>query len=300
MTKMTDIGFLGLGQMGAAIAERLLGKDFRLHVYEPSPQALAPFLAGGAVVHKSPREVADVATVVFACLPNQKVSMQVAQEVGQGGAIRIYVEMSTIGKETIDRIASVMSAARIETVDSPITGGPPVARAGNLTLLVSGQPSAVETLQPILRLMGRNIYTLGDKPGMGQAMKVVNNIIMAANTVIASEALAMGAKAGLDAGQMLEVLANGTGQSFAACTIVERGVRGTFDYGAALSIVNKDVNLGVDEARALGVAMPVIDRARQSWNAAYKAGWGDKDFTAILAFIEQASGTLVRAARKRS
>ena len=300
MTKTTDIGFLGLGRMGAAIAERLLGRAIRVHVYDTSAAALKPFRDGGAVVHESPKAVADAATIVFACLPGQQVSLNVALGplgVIQGSAIRIYVEMSTIGKETIDGIAAGLSAKNIVTVDAPVTGGPPVARSGNLTLLVSGTPAALDELQPFLALMGRNIHTLGDKPGMGQAMKVVNNLIMAANVVVASEGLAFGAKAGLDAGQMLRILRDGTGQSFAACEIVERAVRGTFDYGAALSILDKDTALGLQEAGALGLTMPVIDQARKTWHEAYEAGWGDKDFTAILAFIEQANGTLVRAAK---
>jgi 3-hydroxyisobutyrate dehydrogenase len=290
MQAITDVGFLGLGHMGAAMAERLLGKPFRFHVYDPSPAALKPFTDGGAVAHTSPKSVADAATVVFACLPSQKVSLDVAfgdKGVAHGSKIRIYVEMSTIGKKTIDEIAGGLAERDIETVDSPITGGPPVARAGNLTLLVSGAPAARDALQPIFEMIGKNIYALGDRPGMGQAMKIVNNLLMATNMVAACEGLAFGAKAGLDHQTMLDILRKGTGQSFSGCEILQRAVSGTFDFGAALTIIDKDMALGLEEAQALGLKLPVLDQARALWSEAYEAGWGDRDFTTVLTYVEQ-------------
>src|SRR6516164_7027696 len=102
MKPVEDVGFLGLGQMGGPMAERLLGQSFRLHVYDPSPTALAPFTAGAAIVHDSPRAVADAATLVFACLPSRGVSLSVGlgpDGVAHGSAIRLYAEMSTIGQD---------------------------------------------------------------------------------------------------------------------------------------------------------------------------------------------------------
>jgi 3-hydroxyisobutyrate dehydrogenase len=203
--------------------------------------------------------------------------------------------MSTIGRDTIGEIDAGLSARGIETLDAPVTGGPPVARAGRLAMLVAGRSAAVEPAKPLLALMGSHVFVLGDRPGMGQLMKVVNNIVMATNVVTACEGLAMGAKAGLDAGVMLEVLGAGSGQSFAACEIVKRGVAGSFDFGAALSILDKDMALGVREAHALGAVVPMIERASEQWHAAYEAGLGGLDFTAILQFVEQRSGTTVRA-----
>ncbi|MGE4243112.1 NAD(P)-dependent oxidoreductase [Ramlibacter sp.] len=298
MTKHTDIGFIGLGQMGSAMAERLLGKDFRLHVFDTNAAAVKPFTDGGATAHDTPKSVADVASIVFACLPGQKISLDVAfgpQGVIHGKAIEVYVETSTIGKETIDRIAATLAERKIGTVDCPVTGGPPVARAGGLTMLGSGEPANFAAVQPLLALIGKNVYHLGDKPGLGQAMKIVNNIIMATNVVVAAEGLAFGTKAGLDAGQMLEILSNGTGQSFACNRIIANGVEGKFNYGASIMILDKDMTLGMYEAGVLGAELPVTDRARETWHAAYEAGMGDKDFTAILEWVEKASGTVVRS-----
>ena len=298
MTQIKEVGFLGLGQMGGAIAERLLEKSFRLHVFDPSVEASKSFGDRGAVLHDSVRSVANVASVVFACLPSQEVSIQAAlgaDGVIQGTSVKIYVEMSTIGNEAVNHIASKLALNDIAMVDSPVTGGPPVARAGNLTLLTAGAPENIKQLEPILALMGKNIYQISERLGMGQMMKVINNLIMATNVVVACEGLSMGAKAGLDPAMMLAVLNNGTGQSFALNEIISRGVYGTFDFGAALSILDKDVTLGLKDAEALGAILPVIDAARKQWRAALEDGMGREDFTAMLRFVEKNNGTVVRA-----
>lgn len=298
MTDTTNVGFLGLGQMGGAIAERLLGQPFRLHVHDPAPGAMERFVRAGAVAHDSARAVADAASVVFACLPSMKVSRDVAfgqDGVVHGKAIKLYADMSTVGRAAIEEITAGLQARGIDTLDAPVTGGAPVARAGRLTMLVSGRPASVEQARPLLALMGKEIHVLGDRPGMAQVMKVVNNIIMGANLVVAAEGLSFGAKAGLDAGAMLGVLQSGTGQSFAACEILRRGIAGTFDYGAALTILDKDMALGLSEAAGLEAVMPVIAQAGAAWQAALEAGLGAQDFTSILKFVEQLNQTLVRA-----
>lgn len=297
MSRFNDVGFLGLGQMGSAIAERLLGQAFRVHVYDPVAAVMDDFRARGALTHGSPREVADHAEVVFACLPNVQVSRLVAlgdDGVIRGKKVRFYAEMSTIGREAVESIAGELGASNIQMLDSPVTGGPPVARNGGLTLLVSGVDTVVEELRPLLQLMGRNIFVLGDRPGMGQIMKVVNNIVMGTNVVTASEGLSLGAKAGLNPAAMLQAIQAGTAQSFAAGPILQRGVAGTFDYGAALSILDKDMALGLKEAAALGVELPVIAQAREQWHAAAESGLTDEDFTAMLKYVERRNGTVVR------
>lgn len=297
------IGFLGLGQMGGAIAERLLGKDFSLHVHDPVRPVMERFISAGATAHDSPRSVADAASIVFACLPGKEASLSAAagaDGVLHGSAIQVYAEMSTIGQPAIGQIAALLQARQIAVVDAPVTGGPAVARAGDLTMLVAGEPAAVAVVRPFLAMAGKNIFSLGDQPGMAQAMKVVNNLLMAANMIVACEGLVMGAKAGLDADVMLRVLNAGSGQSFSACEILRKGVEGTFDFGASLSILHKDVSTGMCAAQALDVEMPVIEQAYRTWRAAFEAGWGEQDFTAILQVIEQKNGTLVRGEALRA
>ncbi|MBU9374281.1 NAD(P)-dependent oxidoreductase [Burkholderia multivorans] len=297
METLEHIGFLGLGQMGGPMAERLLGQSFRLHVYDPSPAALEPFIESGAVIHDSPHAVADAASIVFACLPNRDVSLAVGlgpDGVVHGKAIRVYAEMSTIGQDMIERIGAGLAEKGIDIVDAPISGGAPAARAGTLAMLAAGAPAAVEQLMPLLSLIGKEVFVMGERAGMAQIMKIVNNIIMATNLVVCSEGLAMGAKAGLDPDMMMRLLDAGTAQSFAGSKMLSRAVSGRFDYGAALAIIEKDMSLGFDEARLLNIATPTIDRARDVWHAAYEAGRGTEDFTSILTFVAEQGGTRVR------
>lgn len=297
MEPVKHIGFLGLGQMGGPMAERLLGQSFRLHVYDPSPAALQPFVEGGAVIHDSPRSVADAASIVFACLPNRDVSLAVGlgpDGVVHGSAIRVYAEMSTIGQDMIVRIGAGLAEKGIDIVDAPISGGAPAARAGTLAMLAAGAPALVEQVMPLLSLIGKDVFVMGERAGMAQIMKIVNNIIMATNLVVCSEGLAMGAKAGLDPDMMMRLLDAGTAQSFAGSKMLSRAVSGRFDYGAALAIIEKDMSLGFDEAHLLSIATPTIARARDVWHAAYDAGHGAEDFTSILTFVAEQGGTRVR------
>ncbi|MDE2583684.1 MAG: NAD(P)-dependent oxidoreductase, partial [Rhodospirillales bacterium] len=226
MSNQTAIGFLGLGQMGAPMAERLLAPDVRLHVFDPRPEAMAPFVERGAVACASPAAVAAEAEIVFACLPSPKVSEAVAAEVAAGPALRLYAEMSTIGREAVERIAALLASRGIACVDAPISGGPASARAGGLAMLAAGAPDAVAALRPWQLRIGRTVYAMGARPGQAQVMKLVNNLLLAANLVAACEGLAMGAKAGLDPDAMLAMVNAGTGRSLASERILEEVLSG--------------------------------------------------------------------------
>jgi 3-hydroxyisobutyrate dehydrogenase len=294
----TKLGFIGLGQMGAPMAERLIGADVELHVFDISADAMAPFVKAGAIAHRSPKSVADAATIILASLPNRNVSEKVAfgeGGVAEGKAVKIYADMSTIGADCVTRIADELAKRSIVTLDAPISGGPPAAKKGSLAMMVSGEPAAVAQLLPWLARIGLKVYDLGDRPGQAQTMKLINNLLMATNLVAASEGLIMGAKAGLKAAQIVEVVDAGTGQSRSLGSIrADAALSGTFDFGAHLSIVAKDTSLGTTEAGKLGVSMPVIEMANQRWQAALAAGMGHDDFTKIHALNEDENGVKSR------
>ena len=169
--EVTPIGTLGLGQMGAPMAERLFGPDVRLHVFDPRPEAVAPFVARGAVACGWPKEVADAAGIVLACLPGAEVSEAVAlgpEAVVDGRAIRIHAEMSTIGRPAMERIAAGLAARGIAAVDTPVTGGPPGARAGTLALMIAGAAKPVATLRPSCSASASRCSCSGRGPARGR------------------------------------------------------------------------------------------------------------------------------------
>jgi 3-hydroxyisobutyrate dehydrogenase-like beta-hydroxyacid dehydrogenase len=291
-----ELGFLGLGQMGSAIAERLQDAGAELHLFDPNKAALAPFVAKGAHVHASPTGVADVARIVFACLPSPAICEAVARDVAAGSAVRLYVEMSTIGGPAQAKVQAIVEARGITLVDCPISGGPKGARAGTLTVITAGPPDARAEIRPWLQKIGKNLFEVGDKPGQAQLMKLVNNLINAANMATAFEALVLGAKGGLDPDQMVNVLNVSTGQNSATLTKVPKSVlTGSFDYGSSLTIMVKDVVLGLKEAEALGVPMWVHETVGQLWRFGEQQGLGPADFTSLIKVLEGWAGVEVRS-----
>lgn len=302
MSEITHVGFLGLGNMGAAMAMRLIHPRCRLHVYDPNPEAVSRLVDAGAVAHASPRSVADAAAVVMACLPSQtacEAAIFGQEGVAAGTALHTYVEMSTIGPTAVSSIAQRLQRQHIATVDAPVSGGPSAARAGSLSIMVAGTSHAIARAMPSLDHIAKTIHKLGDQPGQAQAMKLVNNIMLAANMAVASEALAVGAKAGLNADVMADVIRSSTGQSAAADILARFALPGSFDFGARMSILAKDVDLAITEARNLGVPARVLEQAGGVWQTAMEEGRSQDDFTSIIKSVEERANVLVRGAPRR-
>lgn len=298
---MIHVGFLGLGQMGAPMAERLFGEGIQLHVFDPRPEATAPFVARGAIAHDSPRGVADAAGIVLACLPSGEVSEAAAlgpQGVVHGTAIRIHAEMSTIGSACVRRIEAGLATCGIALVDAPITGGPPGARAGTLAMMAAGSPAAVEELSPLLLRIGRAVYPVGEQPGQAQVMKLVNNVLVATHIVTTLEAFAMGAKAGLDPDMMAALVNAGTGRSYVSTDVMGDVLSGRFAFGASVAVLDKDIALGVQTASDLGVPMWTIEQAARVWRFAASHGQAGQDMTELAKLIEGWAGAEIRSRPK--
>jgi 3-hydroxyisobutyrate dehydrogenase-like beta-hydroxyacid dehydrogenase len=291
-----DLGFLGLGNMGGAIAERLIEGGAQLHVFDPNQAVVAGFIDRGAKAYASPVAVASQAGVVFACLPAASISAKVAGELAaETGAMKIYVEMSTIGSKAVQAIAETLGARGVQVVDSPISGGPKGAQAGTLSVITAGPPAAIEAVRPWLEKIGKTVFILGEKPGQAQLMKLVNNLMNAANMATTFEALVLGAKGGLDADTMVEVINASSGRSAVTEAKVPLAVlTGKFDYGARLAIMHKDVVLGLAEAEQLGVPMWAHETIGQLWSFAMTQGRGEDDFTSLIKVMEGWAGAEVR------
>jgi 3-hydroxyisobutyrate dehydrogenase-like beta-hydroxyacid dehydrogenase len=299
MTETINVGFIGLGQMGGAMAERLLCPEIALHVFDPATAAIDRLTVMGAVGHSGPASVAGAADLVLACLPSPDVSEAVAlglDGVAAGQAIKTYVEMSTIGCASMERIGAGLARHGIGLVDGPISGGPPGARAGTLAIMTSGPADHLLRAAPALERIGRTIHYVGERPGQAQMMKLVNNLVVAANMASLFEALVLGAKAGLDADSMVAVLNASTGRSMVSAEIVPRSVlTGTFDFGASVAIMEKDVSLGLAEASRLSVPMWTLEQSARLWRFAMTQGRTAEDLTALIQVMEGWAGVSVRS-----
>ncbi len=253
-----QIGFLGLGQMGSAIAERLQDAGADLHVFDPNEAAIAPFVARGAHAHASATGGGGRGARLFspACQAGRSANRWRGDvAAGQCGAsLRGDVHHRRPGAGEGRRRLWRRAGSRWWIARS--AAGPKGARAGTLTVIIAGPPDAREMLRPWLQRIGKSVFEVGDKPGQAQLMKLVNNLVNAANMATAFEALVLGAKGGLDPDQMVNVLNVSTGQNSATLTKVPKAVlTGSSTTASSLTIMLKDVVLGLQEAEALGVPM---------------------------------------------
>jgi 2-hydroxy-3-oxopropionate reductase len=288
------LGFIGLGAMGLPLAGRLLERNHAVTVLDLDPAAMQKLQARGAAVARTPAEIADQAEIVFTCLPTLHSVEEVAcgaDGIAEGKVVRVYVNLSTIGSKLSKQIAAHLAERSIVTLDAPITGGAPKAHNGSLTIMVSGDRAAYEAAEPLLATFASHAVYLGEAPGIAQTMKVINNIMSAANLAIAAEAMVMGAKAGLDPERMLAVINNGSGQNSATLTkIPDHVLNRAFDYGAALQIIQKDLDAWRQEAEALGAPAWIGSAVRQLYLHALAQGSPKDDMTTVVRLIEGWAG----------
>lgn len=296
---MTEVGFIGLGNMGFPMAHRLIGDGHDVIAFDTSSATLDRIVALGARAASSAKDVADRVETVLASLPSPAVSLEVAggdAGVIAGSAVKRYVDLSTVGCRTSVQIHDLLAQLGIAALDSPVSGGVGGAEKGTLALMVSGPRSEFDVVRPILEAIGRPFY-IGAKPGSAQTMKLANNILAANVLVATSEVVVMGVKAGLDPAVMIEVLNAGSGATSASRDKFPRAVLPrTFDYGFATGLMVKDVRLYLDEARALGVPVDVAETICRLWEATALDQGADSDFTAVIKPFEKAAGVTVGCA----
>lgn len=288
------IGFIGLGTMGLRMARRLAAAGHELAACDTDPAAVAALAASGAVPAATPAAVADKADLVLCSLPSPAVVEAVLTGPGgvvEGAGARIVVDLSTTGAAATRAIAAKLSQAGKTLLDAPVSGGPAGAAAGTLSMMISGDPAAYAEAEPVLRLIGRTHFYLGAQSGLGQTMKLVNNMLTATGTIAAYEALVFGVKAGLDAKTMLDVLNVSSGRSFGTeVKIKECILDRSFPMRFTTEMLHKDVRLGLAEAEALGVPMWVIPMVRQFLAFAISQGDGPKDYAEAIKHVERWAG----------
>jgi 3-hydroxyisobutyrate dehydrogenase-like beta-hydroxyacid dehydrogenase len=295
---MTEIGFIGLGNMGFPMARRLIHANHHVVAFDTRAEALDRVVGLGAGAASSPKEVADSAETVLASLPSPDVALSVATGAGgviEGSRIKRYVDLSTVGSRTAVQIHDLLAQRNIVAIDSPVSGGVTGAQQGALAVMVSGPRSEFEDVKPVLQIVGNPFY-IGEKPGAAQTMKLANNILAATVLVATAEVVVMGVKSGLDPSVMIDVLNAGSGGTSASRDKFPRAILPrTFDYGFATGLMVKDVGLYLDEAKALGVSVEVAEAVGRLWDLAMRDQGPDSDFTAAIKPIEEAAGVIVGA-----
>ena len=291
------LGFVGIGRMGAPMAQRLIEAGYTLTVYDPNKSATDALAAKGAHVADSPKGVADSAATVLISLPMPQVVLDVGlgeNGLASGKAVRTVIDLSTTGPQAATELAAGLASKSITAIDCPVSGGVAGATKGTLALMVSGDPKIYDGLQPVLAVLGRTFY-VGERPGQAQTMKVINNLISVTALSITSEAMVMGAKAGLDADRMLEVINAGSGRTNASEDKIPKYVlTRNFNFGFAIGLSAKDVRLCLEESERLGVPLHVGNATRELLNAARDKFGDHADMTEIIRYVEDQVGVEVR------
>ena len=293
-----DLGFVGVGNMGAPMANRLIDAGHRLTVYDIRDQAMAPLLARGAKAARSTREVADATDIVLFSLP-EPADVQ-GEALGGTGMIageraKVLVDLSTTGPRTTAAVVAGLAAKGIAVVDSPVSGGVPGAKKGTLAVMASGSRQLVDRVEPVLAHFGK-VFFVGERPGMGQAMKLCNNILSATSMAVTAEAMVMGVKAGLDPKLMIEIINSGTGRNTATENKFPNEILPRrFTQGFATGLMYKDVRLCLEEAEALQVPMWVGGAVKMLWQLANSERGPQSDFTEIVRVIEEWAGVEVKS-----
>jgi 3-hydroxyisobutyrate dehydrogenase-like beta-hydroxyacid dehydrogenase len=279
------------------MARRLVQAGHHLSVYDAAARAVEALAEAGAEACESARSVADAAELVLVSLPSPEVVSEVAGELAGGTALRVYVDLSTTGPAVAEEVAELLGAAGVGVVDAPVSGGTAGAESGQLTIMVAGAPESVAIARPVLELLGSRIFVVGERPGQGQAVKVINNLMSACSLAITAEATSLGVKAGLDPATLLEVVAASSGSNTAAAQKFPAYVlTRTFHQGFRLGLMAKDVRLCLAEARRLGVPMLLGATVEQLWNVGNATFPDDADFIEIVKMFEEWANVRIESA----
>ncbi|MDY0965025.1 2-hydroxy-3-oxopropionate reductase [Massilia sp. CFBP9026] len=295
---MTKVGFIGLGIMGGPMATKLQEGGCKLFLHDLKNPPLA-LIEGGATVCTNATEVAKRADIIIVMVPDTPHVEEVlfgAEGVALGLTPgKIVIDMSSISPMATKEFAKKINKRQCDYLDAPVSGGEVGARAATLTIMVGGGQEAFDRARPLFELMGKNITLVGGN-GDGQTTKVANQIIVALNIQAVAEALLFASKAGADPARVRQALMGG----FAASRILEvhgeRMVKRTFAPGFRIELHQKDLNLALQGAKSLGLALPNTASAQELMNSCAAHGMAQLDHSALCQAIERMSNHAIAAA----
>jgi 2-hydroxy-3-oxopropionate reductase len=283
------IGFVGLGIMGAPMAGHLIKAGHQLFVFTlgKMPEAIA---ASNATQYASARGVAERADIIITMVPDTPdVEAALFSEAGIAAGLskgKTVVDMSSISPIATKTFARKINELGCDYLDAPVSGGEVGAKNATLSIMVGGEPAVFEKIRPLFELMGKNITLVGGN-GDGQTAKVANQIIVALNIEAVAEALLFAAKAGADPARVRQALMGGFASSKILEVHGERMVKRTFDPGFRIELHQKDLNLALSSARALGVSLPNTATAQELFNSCVAHGGKAWDHSAMVRALEK-------------
>jgi 3-hydroxyisobutyrate dehydrogenase len=288
-------GYIGLGNLGANCAACLVKAGFGVVVYDLNPALAAPLVAEGATLAASAEELAAQVDHVITCLPSPAVSERVLRNIlphmNKGSS---WVEMSTLGRDEVLKLAEVAAAAGVRMLELPVTGGVHLAAQGKITMLPGGEADLVELHRPAMQAMGDRIFHMGPL-GASSIIKVITNMLAFIHLKACGEALMLAKRGGLDLGQAWHAIAASSGNSFVHETEGALILNGSYDIAFSIDLALKDLGFALEFGREFGVPLDLASATNQTYVAAKAAYGGAAQSPMIAKLLEDLLGTDLRA-----
>src|SRR5216684_7367207 len=284
-----SIGFIGMGHMGSHMAQRLLNAGYQLTVYDRTEEKAQELEQRGALVAQTPKDLAANCQVVMACVTNYEAQQDVM--FGPDGALAgvhagsMIIDLSTVSPDASRRLYQAAKEQGVPMIDAAVSGSVPQVEQGSLVIFVGGEQETYQQCKPILDVLGTNSFYMGAS-GMGTTMKLVVNTLLGLGMQALAEAIALGEKAGIEQGLLLDVLGQTAVLTAGQKSKLANVKRDQYPTQFALSLQHKDFRLILSEAAEILVSMPATAAAEQMYTAALAKGM-DEDFSIMIKFMEE-------------
>lgn len=281
-----SVGVIGLGSMGGGVAKSLLRAGLSLRVCELRPAVRQTFVDAGAIACASPSELAAACDVIIVLV----VSAEQTEAVlfGDGGAVpamrkgSVLILSVTVPPDYAEQLGARLAERGILLIDAPVSGGEAKAATGEMTVMAAGPPEAFVKCEPIFNAIAQKVYRLGDAPGTGSRVKMVNQLLAGVHLAAAAEAIALGIKAGADPGVLYEVISNSAGSSWMFQNRVPHILAGDYNARSAVDIFVKDLGIVLETGKKSRLPLPLTAAAHQMFLMAAAAGLGREDDSALI------------------
>jgi len=302
-TRNTAVGVIGLGAMGIGVARTLLAKGFEVHACDVREPVLQSIAAEGAHTHRTPAALAAHVGAVVVLVVNAEQTEQVlfgphgAADALQPGAV--VIASSTVAPAFAESLGERLAAAGLLHLDAPVSGGAARAASGEMTVMASGSAAAFDAAAAVLDAIAAKVYRLGDRSGMGSKVKMINQLLAGVHIAAATEAMALGIRAGIDPDALYEVISNSAGSSWMFANRVPHILAGDYTPLSAVNIFVKDLGIVLDSARALTFPLPLTSAAHQMYLATSASGLGGEDDSAVIKMFQKLTGIELPHTRSR-
>jgi 3-hydroxyisobutyrate dehydrogenase-like beta-hydroxyacid dehydrogenase len=283
------LGFIGMGHMGSHMAQRLLDAGYQITVYDRTREKAKALRQRGAQVAQTPKELAANCQVVLVCVTDDEAQQGVM--FGPDGALAgthagsVIIDLSTVSPDASRRLFQAAKEQGVSMIDAAVSGSVPQVDQGSLVIFVGGEQKTYQQCKPLLDVLGKNSFSMGAS-GMGTTMKLVVNTLLGLGMQALAEAIALGEKAGLEKGLLLDVLGQTTVLTPGQKSKLENVRREQYPTNFALSLMHKDLSLVLSRAYDVSVSMPATAAAQQMYTAALAKGM-DEDFSIMIQFMEE-------------